>query len=304
MNLTKKVKDAWRKNVPEIVAWWNGSLPDFVTARRPAEALDGVPVFCYHLVEPDAFEADLRFLAKNGYRTVRPGELVGYLNGIAELPERSVLLSFDDGPRNFYDVAFPLLRQYGANALGFIAPALHTRASSADDSNHARPMTWEELETVHASGLVEFHSHTLESRYVPRWPLPVPLAGCAPRIEASRRSSPLPLERDFALSKEEIETRLPGAVADHLSFPMYNGTEVAVKLAQTAGFKACHWGFIKGRALNRRGDSPFYISRISDEFVRRLPGEGRQRFSQLVHERIRRSQKARAWRRTYGELET
>lgn len=304
MRVTKKFKDAWRKNIPELVAWWDGSLPEFVTARHPPETLNGIPVFCYHLVEPDAFEADLQFLRRNGYRTLRPGELVGYLNRTLDVPERSVLLSFDDGPRNFYEIAFPLLRQYGANALAFIAPALHASATAADSSIAARPMTWEELETVHASGVVEFHSHTLESRYVPAWPLPVPLAGCAPPIEAARRRTPQSLERDFALSRQEIETRLQGAVVDHLSFPMYNGTEAAVRFAQEAGFKACHWGFIKGRALNRCGDSPFYISRVSDEFVRRLPGEGRKQFRQVVRERIRRARRARAWRHTYGELET
>ena len=41
-------------------------------------------------------------------------------------------------------------------------------------------MTWDELRELHASGLVDVESHTYESRYVPEWPVPIPLDGVAP----------------------------------------------------------------------------------------------------------------------------
>lgn len=301
MFLTKKIKDIWRKNAPELVAWWNGSLPEFVTASQPCEPLGGVPVFCYHMVESASFEEDLRYLQKNGYETLCASELVAYLAGTLELPERSVLLSFDDGPRNFFDVAFPLLQRYGAKAITFIAPGLHV---GADEAIEARPMTWAEMQQIHSSGLVEFFSHTLESRYVPKWPLPAPLAGCKPEIEMARRGVPLPFEQDLIRSRQEIEKFLQGACVDQLSFPMYLGTNEAVKSAQSLGFKACYWGIVEGRPLNRPGDSPYYISRVSDEFLRRLPGDGRVSMGHLLRQRWHRVQAARAWRRRYGELES
>jgi hypothetical protein len=57
---------------------------------------------------------------------------------------------------------------------------------------------------------------------------------------------------------------------------------------------------LKGRPLNRAGQSPLTISRVSDEFVRRLPGEGRVGFGHLVRERLHRIRLAREWRRQYG----
>jgi hypothetical protein len=96
-----------------------------------------------------------------------------------------------------------------------------------------------------------------------------------------------------------IQTRLPAASVDQLAFPMYVGTPEAVETARSLGFQACYWGLLPGRPLNCRGDSPFQISRVSDEFVRRLPGEGRISIAQMIRERVHRARRARAWRRRF-----
>jgi hypothetical protein len=299
MAVFRSLKNAWRKNGPELRGLANGALAEFVTARRPADALDGVPVFCFHVVEAEQFEADLVFLARNGYQAARGQDLLDHLNGRRALPDRSVLLTFDDGPRNFHDVAFPLLAKYRAHAVAFIAPGLHAFAADEEDTD-ARPMTWEEIGTVHKSGLVEFQSHTLESRYVPDWPAPAALAGCTPAIENPRRGAPLPLRDDLERSCRLIEMRLPNAAVHQLAFPMYIGNDEAIEEARSVGIDACYWGLLPGRSLNRPGDSPFHISRMSDEFLRRLPGDGRITMRELLRIRARHIQAARAWRKRYA----
>ena len=298
--MLKPITNAWRKNSAELLGFWNGAIPDFVRARRPAEFLGGVPVFCYHLVEAEWFEADLDFLKRNGYHTLRTGQLTDYLNGVSIVPERSVLLAFDDGPRNFHAVAFPLLQRYQARAVAFIAPGLHADAA-ADSSMSERPMTWEEMTAIHATGLVEFQSHTLESRFVPKWPLPAALSGCDPVLEASRRKPPLSFAEDLSASQQMIEARLPGAKVDQLCFPQYLGTREAVGVAESLGFRGCHWGLTAGRPLNRKGDSPFFISRVTDEYLRRLPGAGRISLRELLQQRMHRIQSARAWRQRFEQ---
>ena len=300
MRLFTTVREAWRKNAPEAFGLLNGALPDFVTARRPRRDVVGVPVFSYHLVESDSFEADLEFLAINGYATLGGSDLVAYLSGARSPAGRSVMLTFDDGPRNFFDVAFPLLKRFNARAVAFIAPGLHADADR-DDELGARPMTWQEMRIIHASGLVEFQSHTYESRFVPCWPMAVPLAGCDPLLEHSRRREPLQFDADLAMSRKEIEEHLPGTSVDQLAFPMFVGTSAAVAAARGLGFRACYWGLTPGRPLNRPGDSPFFVSRLSDEFLRRLPGVGRISIRQLLHGRLQRIKAARAWRRRTAE---
>jgi len=300
MGLVTALQAAWRKNEPELQGIFNGALPEFVTAARPRASLSGIPVFCYHLVEPDEFEADLAHLARNGYRTLRGQELIEHLRGDRALPERSVLLTFDDGPLNFFQVAFPLLQRFGARATAFIAPRLHADATN-ELATEARPMTWEEIAAIHASGLVEFQSHTLESRFVPEWPRPAALSGVRWAIEAPRRGTALPLREDLERSRQVIEARLPGLRVNQLAFPMYLGTPEAIEHARAAGLEACYWGLRPGRALNAPGDSPFHVARMSDEFLRRLPGDGRISVRELLRLRVRRIQAARAWRRRYPE---
>ena len=292
MALIGTIQGAWRKNSPEIRGLFNGALPEFVRSVRPNERLEGIPVFCYHLVDAEPFEADLQHLAANGYVTIHGSDLVRHLRDEQALPERSVLLTFDDGPRNFHDVAFPLLLKFQARVTAFVAPGLHVDASSELDIED-RPMTWQEIEAIGRSGLVEFQSHTLESRFVPDWPAPVPLCGCRLDLEAQRRGTPIGLRDDLAQSCRVLEARLPGRPVTQLAFPAYEGSAAGVDAARDAGIEACYWGLRPGRALNRPGDSPYYISRISDEYLRRLPGTGRISARALLGTRLRRIQAGR-----------
>ncbi len=299
--MIESMRNAWRKNAPELVGLSTGATPDFVLARRPVSPLPGVPVFGFHLVQGPTFEADLAFLTENDYTTLGATELVDYLAGRSRVPERSVVLTFDDGPRNFHEVAFPLLRRFGHRAVAFIAPGLHAEQASAEEGSD-RPLTWPEIREIHASGLVDFQSHTLESRYVPRWPEAAALAGCAPRIEAVRRGPARSIEDDLDASRGLLEEKLPGSRIRHLAFPMYVGSDEAVAAGRKLGFEGFFWGLLPGRPMNRQGESASHISRLSDEFLRRLPGVGRISYSGLLRERWRRVQEGRAWRRRYSTV--
>ncbi len=71
--------------LPKRLGLMNGALPDFVTSRRPREGLLGVPVFAYHVVDAGTFEADLQFLATNGYETLGGDDFLRYLEGTGDV---------------------------------------------------------------------------------------------------------------------------------------------------------------------------------------------------------------------------
>ncbi|WP_333903560.1 polysaccharide deacetylase family protein, partial [Achromobacter insolitus] len=86
-----------------------------------------VPVLMYHHVTPaggmiaatpDVFEAQISRLARAGYQSLSAGEFAAYLAGGA-VPERSVLITFDDGYLNNWVHAHPVLARHGMRAVLF-----------------------------------------------------------------------------------------------------------------------------------------------------------------------------------------
>src|SRR5207244_10971930 len=74
-------------------------------------------------VLPEQFEAQLAALARWGYRTVSFGEWLAYRRGAADLPRRPIIVTFDDGYRSTYEIAWPLLQRFGYTATVFLVSA-------------------------------------------------------------------------------------------------------------------------------------------------------------------------------------
>jgi peptidoglycan/xylan/chitin deacetylase (PgdA/CDA1 family) len=265
--------DFIRKNGPEVRSLFTGGIPDFVKAFRAKPLQNGVPVFCYHLVEPSLFERDMIFLRHNGFHTVTSDNLLDYINLKADLPVKSIALTFDDGPVNFFRVAFPLLQKYKRKAILFIAPGLH-RFEAEEAYQAERPCTLEELDQMHSSGLVDIQAHTWVHRSLTSWPDLLPLAGIKDDYVSDRRQDELSMEEDLRQAREWIESRF-GKSARHLAWPCYDGTDEAVKIARSVGYQAFWAGTAPRHPLNIPGQKTSEIVRLSGEFVRRLPGRDR-----------------------------
>jgi poly-beta-1,6-N-acetyl-D-glucosamine N-deacetylase len=145
---------------------------------------------CYHNVEdhnPDQtfvgvstgnLIEHLSWLKSNGYRFVSLDAIIAAHNGGAPLPEKAVLLTFDDGFESFYTRVFPILKAFGAPALLAVTGAWMADApgSTVDygagiafgptvaygdlDVPRGTFLTWPQVREMAASGLVEIASHT------------------------------------------------------------------------------------------------------------------------------------------------
>ena len=126
-----------------------------------------VPILMYHYVStpppdadiyrvdlsvsPDLFAAQLDRLAAEGYTTIDLYDLVSNLARGAPLPEKPVIITFDDGYRDNYENAFPLLVERGMKATFFVV---------TDFIDEERPayLTWDMARAMHAAGMsVESH---------------------------------------------------------------------------------------------------------------------------------------------------
>ncbi len=117
---------------PRIAARFRRGGP--VTRRRTTErGTWTLPILMYHRIgeegadanaryrlAPGAFEEQLRYLRDAGFRSIGLDEWAAAARAWAPLPGRTVLLTFDDGDRDFVTHTWPLLERYGFSALVFL----------------------------------------------------------------------------------------------------------------------------------------------------------------------------------------
>jgi len=148
--------------LPSLTALIYRGYPRFVFDPWLRALAGEIPVFTFHSVEPEPFESRLRYLHRNGYRTLTADELLAVLNREMPVPERAVVLSFDDGWGTLKTVAYPLLKQYGYKAVAFIAPAwIGDEPVESAETDGRRFCTWAELREMQQSGVVDIQSHSM-----------------------------------------------------------------------------------------------------------------------------------------------
>ena len=69
---------------------------------------------------------------------------------------------------------------------------------------------------------------------------------------------------------------------DQFCYPWFMGCPLVVRLSKEAGYAVNHWGVVTGRPTNRRGQSLFYVPRVEDHYIFRLPGEGRRSLRDIL----------------------
>ena len=127
-----------------------------------------VPILMYHYISvpppgadavrrdlsvaPDLFESHLRYLKEAGYQAISLRDLVYHLTRGWPLPPKPIILTFDDGNRDNYENAFPLLQKYVFRATFFLV---------TDFIDEGRPayLTWAQVKEMHQAGM-EFGAHS------------------------------------------------------------------------------------------------------------------------------------------------
>lgn len=127
-----------------------------------------IPILMYHYVEhvkdpgdkirislntlPEILDQQLNTLVKANYTFLTASDLADILDGIKQPPPRPVVLTFDDGYRDFYTDAFPILKKYNVKAVNYVVSGF------IDKPNN---LTSDQLQEIAKSGLVEIGSHTI-----------------------------------------------------------------------------------------------------------------------------------------------
>ena len=187
------------------------------------------------------FEQQMRFLKQQGYVSVSVAEAFRRLQAGAPL-DKLVGISFDDGYRDFYINAFPILSRYGYSATVFLPTAYI--GDSRQQFNGSECLTWSEVRELRKAG-VDFGSHTVTHPQL-----------CLVGHEQ--------LREEVTASKKRIEEKL-GESVNAFSYPYaFPETDQAFvgrleELLQRAGY-CCGVSTVIGRA--GRDDNKLFMKRL------------------------------------------
>ncbi len=144
------------------------AVPEPVETKAPPT----VPILMYHAVSqdksrqgrfcisPEELENDLKTLRDEGYESVLLSDLAAFVRDGVELPERPVVLSFDDGNFSDYHYVFPLLKEYGMKAVLSIMGTLTDQYSEDGRTDINYPnLTWTQIGEMLQTGVVEIQNH-------------------------------------------------------------------------------------------------------------------------------------------------
>ncbi|OGG80377.1 hypothetical protein A3A39_04295 [Candidatus Kaiserbacteria bacterium RIFCSPLOWO2_01_FULL_54_13] len=186
--------------------------------------LRGTSILMYHSIEerldhfssvaPAVFEMQMGYLASHGYRVISLGELASRLQG-KSLLNRCVVLTFDDGFRNNYTHAFPVLKRFRFPATIFVVTG---RIGQRDKESGLQYLRENELREMEASGLIDIEPHT-ETH---------------PKLSALSKEEAL---QEMKKSKEAVE-RILVKQTRLFAYPYGNYTDETVRVAEECGFKA------------------------------------------------------------------
>lgn len=211
-----------------------------------------IPVLMYHhvcpapglvTVSPQTFASHMAMLADKGYTTLNATRFLAYLEGREEVPQKSVVISFDDGYLDNYIYAYPVIKKLGLHAIIFAVTswmgegparpldppgecADHSTCKAAIRDGQADNvmLRWSEIEAMQASGSVEVHSHTHSHI---RWD----------QVYPSSSDALAHLRKDLEHSLNSLRTHL-GDKNYHLCWPWGKFNSDYQRVAHDAGFVA------------------------------------------------------------------
>jgi peptidoglycan/xylan/chitin deacetylase (PgdA/CDA1 family) len=212
-----------------------------------------VPILLYHsisenvpakfadwAVPPQMFADHMAYLAENRYTPItvtRFADAIAGGNGF--LPDRPVVVTFDDGFADFYTDALPVLKQYGFGATLYIPSGLVGASDHRLYDESGKPMLeWDQIAEISESGIecgAHSHSH--------------------PQLDTLSVES---ARREIFRSKEILEDHLNRQITS-FSYPHGYHSPAVRRLVQEAGYtSACG---VK-HAMSGTTDDPFALARI------------------------------------------
>ena len=206
-----------------------------------AAGFQSIPILTYHrfaencstpmCMPTNTFELQMRYLQENGYHVIPAEELLAFLEYRQRLPQKSVLITMDDGYRSVYNIAYPILEKYGFTATLFIYTSFVGVSKMA--------ITWKQLKEMQSKGF------TIGSHTIYHSDLTQPKEG---ETELEFRAR---IKEELYGSKKIIDQKL-GQDTYIIAYPFGYYDQISIQMAKNAGYKM---------AMSvKRGGNPFFAN--------------------------------------------
>src|SRR5512133_1061455 len=202
-------------------------------------------IFCYHLlvdkvrypgteITPAAFEAQMKELKDRGITVISMQDLLAWKRGEKNIPPRCAVITFDDGYKSQYEVAWPILKKYGYPFTMFI----YTEGVRGGSLGGGGAITWEQLADMRDNGVdIEAHSATHQDL---REGHTITLASPGGKKTRTKLTGPQYeewMQNEVVGSKQLLEQRL-GIKVNCFAVPFGNYNEHVKEIARNAGYEA------------------------------------------------------------------
>lgn len=198
----------------------------------------GVVVLMYHdfgyskdpkIITPEIFEEHLDALAQSEYDVISMDQFIDYTEGKLKLERKSVLITFDDGYEDFYEIAYPLLMKYNFTATNFVIVNL----SEVHNPRALPHLTWDQMREMKENGF-SFYSHTYK-HHLYLDPLEKKKAALTSRKENETDEKFIGRIKSDLSYAHEILVRELGEQPNILSFPFGRYTDELLEICEELG---------------------------------------------------------------------
>lgn len=199
----------------------------------------GVPILAYHQVSPDddiysvtvtQFEEQMRYLSEHGYTPIDLQQLFDFYEGKATLPDKPIIITFDDGYEDNYLTALPIMEKYNMRSTEFVITSL---VGTPDY------LSWQQISDMQARH-TEIGSHTMTH------------VGLGDVSAEEQR-------REIVGSKAILEQHI-GKPINFFAYPYGQFTPITEQLLREAGYQGACSGIA---GLNSKGVDVYALKRVN-----------------------------------------
>ena len=187
-----------------------------------------------HILSPAAFEQDLKYIADNNYTSIVMQDIFNYLDCGIALPEKPVMITFDDGGKTDYTQAFPLLKKYNTKAvISVVGHYLERQYNEKGELNgvYNNSLTYDMMTEMQQSGLIEFQNHTYKLHsFVERKGMRNTKGECLEKYENLLKED---LYKVDALLQEKLNIKL-----NTITFPYGSYSKDTITTIKKLGYRA------------------------------------------------------------------